>query len=366
MDLTKYISLTKSELITALLLFVLATSLVLSSRLIRLTSGSALEFENSTEVILPASGGVDSLFEELEKHQISFNPDEINWASKILGWRNFQRGRYVLEGSYSYNGLLSKFARGIQDPATIVILPGIVPQKLADDISRKMNFSSEEFIEAMTDSTYLAEKNLSVEQLFGRMYPETYLIYWTSSPKEILNKITREFNKTVVTQFKDMTEEKGITIDEALTMASIIEWEAKNEDEKTIISGLYWNRLDRGMRLQADPTVNFAVGERRRLLFEDYKSDHAFNTYIHDGLPPGPITNPSLNSIRAALNPDDHDFLYMVANPEGGHVFTRTFKEHTAESQKWRQWIREQYRLKEQRESEASTEKERDNTGTSP
>lgn len=355
MDLNKYLSLTKSELTSALLIFMVITTLVLSSRLVRLTSGSALEFENQTEIILSEPGGIDLLQEKLEEGQVQVNPGELEWASKILGWRNFQRGRYVFDGRYSYNGILSKLAKGIQDPVSVVIVPGIAPHRLADDISRKLSFSSQDFIDAMTDSAYLAEKNLTAEQLFGRMLPETYSMYWTSSPKEILNKINREFKKTVAEKLQDQIAEMDITIDDALAMASIIEWEAKNEDEKTVISGLYWNRLNRGMRLQADPTVNFAVGERRRLLFEDYKSEHEYNTYINDGLPPGPITNPSLSSIRAALNPDDHDFLYMVANPEGGHIFTRTFKEHTAESEKWRKWLREQYRIKRQKESEATS-----------
>ncbi|MEX0608290.1 MAG: endolytic transglycosylase MltG [Balneolaceae bacterium] len=356
MDLNKYLSLTKSELISTLLVFVLIVASVLGSRLYRLTSGGAVEFEANTEVILSASGNIDSLVVELEELEITVNEVELEWASRILGWRSLQRGRYVFEGRYSYNKLLSKLARGIQDPVPVVVLPGIAPQRLANELAGKLNFSSQDFIDALTDSAYLEEKELRAEQLFGRMYPETYLIYWTSSPKEVINKITREFKNSVANKLQDQAAEMGITIDDALTMASIVEWEAKGEEEKPVISGLYWNRLNRGMRLQADPTVNFAVGERRRLLFEDYKFDHEFNTYMNDGLPPGPVTNPSLSSIRAALNPQEHDYLYMVANPEGGHIFTRTFKEHTEESEKWRRWLRQQYRIKQQRESAAEGE----------
>ncbi|MEX0721288.1 MAG: endolytic transglycosylase MltG [Balneolaceae bacterium] len=357
MDLNKFISLTKSELISTLLLFVLITALVLSSRLVRLT-GSAMEFENSTEIILSAPGGLNSLISELQENEINYNEDELEWAANILGWKNLRRGRYVFEGNYSYNSLLSKLAKGIQDPVSVVILPGIVPQILADNLADKLNFNSQDFMNALTDSAYLSEKNLRTEELFGRMYPETYLIYWTSSPKEVLNKVTREFNKSVTEILQQQADEVGISIDDALTMASIVEWEAKVEEEKPIISGLYWNRIDRGMRLQADPTVNFAVGERRRLLFEDYKLDHEFNTYLKKGLPPGPVTNPSISSIRAALNPEEHDYLYMVANPKGGHFFTRTFEEHIEESKKWRQWLQQQYRIKRQRESEAANNSE--------
>jgi UPF0755 protein len=183
------------------------------------------------------------------------------------------------------------------------------------------------------------------------MLPDTYLTYWTRSPKEIVNQILREFDKRVIDQHEGRFQELDYTPDEIVTLASIVEWEAKISEEKPVISGLYWNRLNRGMLLQADPTVNYALGERRRLLFEDYEFDHPFNTYVNKGLPPGPITNPSLSTIEATLYPQDHDYLYMVANPEGGHVFTKTFREHQRESEKWRIWLREQYRIKRQQEA---------------
>ncbi len=110
------------------------------------------------------------------------------------------------------------------------------------------------------------------------------------------------------------------------------------------------------MRLQADPTINYVIGERRRILYEDYKIDHPYNTYINSGLPPGPITNPSLSSIEAALYPENHDYLYMVASPDGSHDFSETFEEHKRKSAKWRQWLQEQYRIKRQREQERNSE----------
>jgi UPF0755 protein len=112
------------------------------------------------------------------------------------------------------------------------------------------------------------------------------------------------------------------------------------------------------MRLQADPTVNYAIGERRRLFYEDYRVRHPFNTYRIKGLPPAPINNPALSSIKAALQPEEHDYLYMVAEPgaTGYHVFTKTYAAHKRESRKWTQWLREQYRIKEQREQQAVIE----------
>lgn len=352
MNIQRQFAVTKPEFISTILLFVLIAVMVLSSRLTRLTSGSSLVFEEQTEILLPENSGLSDLQQYLESEDIRFDKTEMDWAAQILGWRKMQRGRYVFEGEYSYNGFLSKMARGIQDPVSVVILPGITTDRFTQATAENLHFDSDSLSALMNDSTFLAEKDLSKEELFGRMLPETYLIYWTSSPKEFLNKVLREFDNAFTQEYREQAEEMDMTINEVVTLASIVEWEAKNQDEKPVISGLYWNRLNRGMRLQADPTVNFALGERRRLLFEDYQIDHPYNTYMNSGLPPGPITNPSFSTIEATLYPEDHDYLYMVANPEGGHVFTRTFSEHQAESEKWRRWLREQYRIKRQREAE--------------
>ncbi|MEX2603083.1 MAG: endolytic transglycosylase MltG [Gracilimonas sp.] len=351
MNLQTQIGLTKSELASTLLIFALIVVAVLSSRLIRLTSNYAIEFEQETELIFEEPANLKQLQTKLEEQNVGINIEEMNWAARILGWRNMQRGRYVFEGNHSYNGFLSKMARGIQDPVSVPISPGITPERMAFILSEKLNFSQDDFISALNDSAYLAEKGMSSEELFGRMLPDTYLIYWTIRPLDLIGRVNNEFENSFTQEFKDKAEELDLSINEVVTLASIVEWEAKFPEEKAKISGLYWNRLNRGMRLQADPTVNFAVGERRRLLFEDYQIDHPYNTYVIRGLPPGPITNSSLSTIEATLFPEEHDYLYMVANPEGGHVFTKTFIEHQAESEKWRIWLREQYRIKRQREA---------------
>lgn len=360
MNLHRQIALTKSEFTSTLIIFVLIVMVVMSSRLVRLTSGTAIIFENETELILSEDSDIQTLQEILENNEIGFEGEEMDWAARLLGWRNLQRGRYVFEGKYSYHAFLSKMAKGIQDPVSVVILPGTTTDRLSESVSAKLSFEQDELHDVLTDSAYLREKDYSAEQLFGRMLPETYLVYWTSTPKDFINKVLREFDNAITEEYKNKAEELDFTIDEIVTLASIVEWEAKNQEEKPRISGLYWNRLDRGMRLQADPTINFALGERRRLLFEDYQIDHPFNTYLNRGLPPGPITNPSLSTIEATLFPEDHDYLYMVANPEGGHVFTKSFREHQIESEKWRLWLREQYRIKNQREANEKNAKDKE------
>ncbi|MDZ7806815.1 MAG: endolytic transglycosylase MltG [Gracilimonas sp.] len=360
MNIQHLTSISRIELITALTVFLLVLGSVMTSRLTRLSGNEAIVFDSNTSISFTELSDLDMLENKLDSFNVEYNSAELRWAATLLGWRKFQRGRYEFEGPVSYNAFLSKMTRGIQDPVEIVILPGITVGHFSTIIAERLHFDESELLQVFSDSTYLSEKGLTEEQLFGRMLPDTYSTYWTRSPKEIVNQILKEFKVNVTDPYQDRFEELDYSPEEIVTLASIVEWEAKISEEKPIISGLYWNRLQRGMRLQADPTVNFALGERRRLLFEDYQFDHPFNTYINRGLPPGPITNPSLSTIKATLFPEDHDYLYMVANPEGGHVFTKTFREHQRESEKWRIWLREQYRIKRQQEAGQKSEPETD------
>ena len=354
MNFSATFSLHKSDVLVAVSFFLVVVLATITSRQLRLTSDNAMFLDETTNLILEERTNLEELTTALDSIEIQYNQRELAWASRILGWRTFQRGNYELSGKYSYEVFLSKLSRGIQDPVSVVILPGISKERFAESVANQVATSKEDMLSVFEDSLFLEEFGFTTEELFGRMLPETYRMYWTSTPKELVRRVLREFNSRVVQAYSDSTDTLGYSIEEVLTMASIVEWEANIEEEKAIISGLYWNRLNGRMRLQADPTVNFAIGERRRLLFEDYEFEHPFNTYLNRGLPPGPVTNPSLSTIRATLFPQDHNYIYMVANPEGGHIFTETFEEHRVESAKWRRWLREQYLIKREREVEGS------------
>lgn len=350
----KYFTINLREAVTIFLIFIVCFSSVYLSRESRLSSSESIFSANTVSLYLYDSTDIYQLIERLSEEDIEMNKQETLWAGRLLGWRTFKKGHYSISGDYSYDQFFTKLALGNQDPISVTVLPGINRSRFARNLSLVMHFDSTEVEKVFEDSVYLSELDLKKEELFGRMLPETYSMYWTSSPKTVINKILEEFRNNVTNKYATELEADDLTIDDIVTMASIVEWEAAFEEEKPKISGLYWNRLKRGMLLQADPTVNYAIGERRRLLFADYGFDHPFNTYLNKGLPPAPITNPSVSTIEATINPEEHDFLYMVANPEKGHVFTRTFAEHQIESEKWRRWLRKQYRIKRQREAAES------------
>lgn len=353
MNIRQYIPFTDRDFFTAVFIFILATTVVLGSRLSRLTNTHAVRSEQPVDIYLHDDKNLRELSIILEENGLIADKEEVQWAGKLLGWKTFRRGHYEIDGSYSYDVLLSRISRGIQDPISVTIQPGLKKSTFFENLSAAFPFDSAALALQFHDSVFLATRGISDHHLFGRMLPETYSFYWTSTPENVLGKVLNEFQNTILIPNRDRLQELERSIDEIATLASIIELEAKYESEKPRISGLYWNRLERRMYLQADPTVNYAIGERRRLLFEDYKVDHPYNTYVNFGLPPGPITNPSESSIEAALYPEEHDYLYMVANKEGYHTFTETFEEHKRESEKWRRWIREQIRIKEKQEKKA-------------
>jgi UPF0755 protein len=348
------IPVSKDELIFGLLLTFLVTFVVAESRWSRLNNAKAISSEKAVHIYLNGRTTFEELTNKMDALGLIKSREEFKWAANLLGWHNFREGHYLVKEGISYDQFLSKLARGIQDPVSVTILPGKTKSDIVANIADNLQFDSLSFARVINDSAFLSSAGIQHKEVIGRLYPNTYSVYWTTSPKAFFKKILQVFNNSVVENHKSRFKELDLTINEAVTLASIIEWEAKNESEKQTISGLYWNRLNRGMRLQADPTVNFAVGERRRLLYKDYQIDHPYNTYLHRGLPPGPITNPSLSSIKAALYPQDHEYLYMVASPDGTHSFSKTFEGHKRKSAEWRKWLQKQYRIKKQRQRENS------------
>jgi len=343
------------ELFSAFILFILTVTLVFASRYSRLYSSDAVVAEQKTVLLIENRLETDDLTQAFDSLGVRYNPEELHWAASVLGWKRYRAGRYVITGGVSYEDLLSRMAKGIQDPVRVVVHSGIDIPRFSERLSNQMQADSLSFSAQFTDSSSVAvQAGISGGQLFGRMLPNTYQFYWTSPAEQTVRRIYNEFERQVTEPFSEEIDASPFTLNEIITLASIVEWEARLPEEKPRISGLYINRLNRNMLLQADPTVLYALGERRRLLFEDYRYDHPYNTYLNPGLPPGPISNPDKASIRAVLEPEEHEYLFMVAKPDGSHEFNRTFEEHKRSSENWRSWLREQYRIKREMEEKGA------------
>jgi len=325
------------------LLFLASAAVVGGSRLMRLKDTSAIHPQHATDLYLRNKVHLPRLsYILVDSLHIASNKKELRWAANLLGWHSFQPGHYAINHNFTYESLLSKLAKGNQDPVSVTIVPGKREPSIALTLARKMRFDSAAVLQALKDSSFLAKEHLTRKTALGHLFPETYKFYWTSPPKIVLKHIFNEFNQKVIQPYHARFDSLKLSQKGIITLASIIEGEAAHNDEKPVISGLYWNRLKKNMYLQADPTVLYALKKRRRLHFKDYNVDSPYNTYKHKGLPPGPINNPSLSSIKAALFPANNDYLYMVARPNGYHSFSKTYAKHRQQSKKWRNYLRSQ------------------------
>lgn len=172
--------------------------------------------------------------------------------------------------------------------------------------------------------------------LEGYLFPDTYRIYKIAKPEEIIKKMLDNFQLKAWPQISQGLSAKKMTPNDILTLASILEKEAKTLPDKKAVAGVYYNRLKIGMALQADPTVNYITGKQTdRPSLDDLKSNNLYNTYKYPGLPPGPICNPGLDSIMAAVYPGKSDYLYFINTPDGKLIFAKTLQEHQANRAKY-------------------------------
>ncbi len=309
-------------------------------------------FEGTRGVKIPRSATFSQVVDSLQRAGILRSRKSFVWLARLTGWhRQIKAGYYTFEAGASNYHLLSVLRRGLQTPVRVTIPPGSRPEVIAAVVCKALACAPDSMLVALRDSSLAAELGTDTSHLFGRLLPDTYFFYWLTDPRTVIRRVHQHFLEFFTPERRARADSLGLTIDEVITLASIVEWEARPE-ERPRIAGVYLNRLRRGMPLQADPTVQYAIlqreGQKRRLLFADYQIAHPYNTYRFRGLPPGPITNPSPNAIDAVLYAEAHDYLYFVADGEGGHIFSRTFREHVRAANRYR-------RLMQQRRREART-----------
>ncbi len=206
---------------------------------------------------------------------------------------------------------------------------GITLRDFALITQKALEIDTMDFFDALRKSNYIEKLNIPINSLEGYLMPETYFFFKDTDPKTVIERLVETQNKIWKQKFDSIAKNKGLSRHFVLTLASIIELESPLESERRTISGVFYNRLARKMKLESDPTVQYAT-KSRKITFRELNTDNLYNTYRNEGLPPGPICSPSLSSIDAALNPEKNDFLYFVAIGDGSgrHRFARTFQEH--------------------------------------
>lgn len=247
-------------------------------------------------------------------------------------------GSYAIKHGMTVYDISRKILAGRQDPVKITFNNVRTIDQLAEKIASKMEFSSSDFF-AACDSV-LKAKGMAKEQYSAAFLPDTYEFYWNATPAYVVERLASYRDNFWNDERRTKASALGLTPEEVATLASIVEEETVKSDERPKVARLYLNRLKKGMKLQADPTVKFAVGDfaLRRILTKHLDVASPYNTYLHEGLPPGPIRIVDKRTIGAVLDAPDHDYIYMCAKEDfsGYHNFATTYAEHQANADRYR------------------------------
>jgi UPF0755 protein len=252
---------------------------------------------------------------------------------------NMKPGRYAVVPGMNNNTLLNHLRRGQQTPVKLIFNNVRLITDLTERLAEQLMLDDGELLSLIGDEAYCNSLGFTPVTVCAMFIPDTYEVYWTVPAEKLMERMKQEYDSFWTEERREKAEKIGLAPVDVSILASIVEEETAATDEYPIIAGLYINRLQKGMPLQADPTVKYAVGDftLKRILNVHLQTDSPYNTYMYEGLPPGPIRIPSSKSIDAVLNYSRHHYLYMCAKEDfsGRHNFAATLGEHNKNAGKY-------------------------------
>ena len=277
--------------------------------------GNAVVTERDLYVSARAEYGqvADSLLPQI-KHLRAFDA----YARRINLAETFKPGHYVLKHGMSVIEIARMLKLGLQTPVRVTINNVRIPAQLAQKLARQIDADSTAIMQALTSKELAAEVGFDSVTLFSMFIPDSYEFYWTVTPGEFVRRMKREYDRFWTSERDVKRKRSGLSRLEVMTLASIVYEETRKSDEMPRVAGVYVNRLKKGIKLQADPTVKYAMQDfgLRRILYRHLKYDSPYNTYVNEGLPPSPICMPGKNAIDAVLNYEKHDYIFFCARPD--------------------------------------------------
>ena len=292
------------------------------------------------------------VMKQLQQQNILKNPGTFKLIAQQLKYdKNIKAGRYLIDKGSSIYRVAKILKSGRQTPINLVIKKLRTREDLAQKIAANFECDSTAVIDFLNNNDTLLKFGLDTNTAMVAIIPNTYTISWNSSPAKIFKKLFSEQEKFWTEERKKKAAVLNLSVKQVYTLASIVEEESNNEEDKGKIASVYLNRMETGMRLSADPTVIFALKDfsikRVYKKYTEYASP--FNTYLNSGLPPGPICTPSIKTIDAVLNAPATSYLYFVAQPNltGYSNFAATYQEHLVFAKQYQQWLTDYLKAKE-------------------
>jgi len=301
----------------------------------------------NTYLFIPTGSNLDSVRQILLENRLLKNIKSFNWVAEKKNYKtHVYPGRYKLANRMNNNDLINMLRSGNQDPVQLVFHNIRTKEQLSARVSSYIEADSVNIIDLLNNEQYLSRFGFTPQTVASLFIPNTYEFNWNTDAAGFLKRMTGEYKNFWNEERKRKAEQIGLTLIEVSTLASIIDEESFWEEEKSIIAGVYLNRLRRGIRLQADPTIKFAIGDFtiRRVLKNHLEVNSPYNTYKYAGLPPGPIVIPSISGIEAVLNAEKHNYLYFCAKEDmsGYHYFSKTLTQHNRYARLYQQALNRQ------------------------
>lgn len=304
-------------------------------------------------VEIPIGSNVDQISTILETNGIIKNAIVFKYYTKFKNESEFQAGTYQLTKSMTLDEIIQSLKTGkvYRKPVIKITIPeGLTLEQISKIVEKKTSYSSKEFMKLVTNKDFINKMketypDILTDEVFGKniryslegyLFPATYGFYEKNPPLEdIVTTMIAQTNK-VLAEYIDEIKAKDMTVHQFLTFSSLLEEEATKQADRKTIASVFYNRLDKNMPLQTDPTVLYALGNHKeKVLLEDLKVKNPYNTYENKGLPPGPIANSGKISMEAALYPSKTKYLYFLADKDGKNYFAETFEEHLKNKKKY-------------------------------
>jgi len=304
------------------------------------------ESDKSVKIEVPIGSSIDTIAATLEDKGIIKNAKIFKYYTKFNNSAGFQAGTYNLSPSMTIEEIIKSLKTGkvYRTPEfTLTVPEGLTIDQIADRVAKNTNYSKEQFMDLVTSKKFIKKmkeqfpdtvtKAVNDKEiryaLEGYLYPATYAFYEKEPSLETIVTDMVKQTDTVVQQYLPTLKEKNMTVHDFLTFASLLEREATASTDRETIASVFNNRIEKGMPLQTDPTVLYALGKHKnRVLYKDLKVENPYNTYTNKGLPPGPIANAGIESLKATIDPATTEYIYFVADKDGQNHFAKTYAEH--------------------------------------
>lgn len=297
--------------------------------------------ENEKYFYIEKGTSLSQLSEQLYNQGILKDTSSFLWVAEKKSFDTPKTGRFLIKNKMSNNQLVNILRSGMQEPLKLTLNSVRTLPKLAGKVGAALYLDSASLINALSNSELASQYGFDRYTFATMLIPNTYEFYWDTDVNEFLDRMATEYKRFWTEERKQKARKLDLTQSEVSILASIVQAEQqRHRDERPKVAGLYLNRLERGMRLQSDPTLIFALGDFgiKRVLNQHKRVNSPFNTYKYEGLPPGPINIPEISSIDAVLNAEDHRFLYMCAKADfsGYHHFAKTLRQHNQYAAEYR------------------------------